>query len=297
MTRHILAIDDEAPNLTMIEGFLEGEDYQVTCMSGAEAGITHLESGQKTDLILLDRMMPGMDGIAFLKHIKKDPRFSSIPVIMQTAANAPEDIAESIAAGAFYYLTKPYQSVVLNALVKSALRDFDSFESAAEQLRSIHSAFARLHYCRFSFQTLEDVANISLHLASMYPEPEAVLMGIKELMLNAVEHGNLGISYEEKSQLNSDNRWVDEVQRRLTLPENEKKVAYIEVVRSDDSLTLTIEDAGKGFDWNRYLDIDPTRAFDNHGRGIAMARMMSFDSMEYNAPGNKVVCHSALRSA
>jgi hypothetical protein len=52
---------------------------------------------------------------------------------------------------------------------------------------------------------------------------------------------------------------------------------------------MTIQDEGDGFDWQKYLDFDPERAFDPHGRGIAMARMMSFDALEYQGKGNTVV--------
>jgi len=52
---------------------------------------------------------------------------------------------------------------------------------------------------------------------------------------------------------------------------------------------FTVRDEGNGFDWKRFIDIEPSRAFDNHGRGIVIARTLSFDSLEYRGCGNEVV--------
>jgi hypothetical protein len=109
-------------------------------------------------------------------------------------------------------------------------------------------------------------------------------------MLNAVEHGNLGISYTEKSELVEKGTWHAEVGRRLKLPENRGKHASVTFEREPGGIALTIEDKGAGFDWQSYMGLDPARALDAHGRGIAMSRMVSFDEVVYAAPGNKAVC-------
>jgi hypothetical protein len=59
--------------------------------------------------------------------------------------------------------------------------------------------------------------------------------------------------------------------------------------RGDGEIRFTIKDRGDGFEWQRYFDIDPARAFDTHGRGILMARHFSFHSLEYRGCGNEVV--------
>ena len=82
---------------------------------------------------------------------------------------------------------------------------------------------------------------------------------------------------------------MDEVERRLTLPENRGKRVDVQFIRSDDELRFVICDRGNGFEWTRYLDIDPRRAFDRHGRGILMARHVSFSSIDYRGCGNEVV--------
>ena len=64
--------------------------------------------------------------------------------------------------------------------------------------------------------------------------------------------------------------------------------AVLEIERTADSLSFLIRDEGQGFDWNGYLEMSPDRAFDTHGRGIAMSRMISFDALEYRGRGNEV---------
>jgi anti-sigma regulatory factor (Ser/Thr protein kinase) len=61
-------------------------------------------------------------------------------------------------------------------------------------------------------------------------------------------------------------------------------------IRREEAIDITVTDQGPGFDWQAYLTLDESRAFDSHGRGIAMARMLSFDKLEYRGCGNQVVC-------
>jgi hypothetical protein len=108
-------------------------------------------------------------------------------------------------------------------------------------------------------------------------------------MVNAVEHGNLGISYAEKSHLKRDDAWEAEIARRQALPEYRGKLARVSMQRTATEMVFSIRDEGAGFDWRRYLDFDPERAFDPNGRGIALARMMSFSRVEYGESGSEVV--------
>ncbi len=143
---------------------------------------------------------------------------------------------------------------------------------------------------RFDFQTLEEAVNLANLIANCYPEPEKVMFGMHELLVNAVEHGNLGISYAEKAALLLHGGWKEEIERRLGLPENKNKFASLDLKATEEAIVVHIKDDGKGFDWHKYLEVSPDRATDPHGRGIAASRMMSFDSVEYLGAGNEVRC-------
>ena len=118
-------------------------------------------------------------------------------------------------------------------------------------------------------------------------------MVIAELINNAVEHGNLGIDYEEKTKLVSEGKWFAEVERRLALPENANKHVRVHLKKEQGNLFVEIEDQGPGFDFERFLTIDESRLFDNHGRGIAIAGS-SLD-VRFVRPGNKVIVSISLQ--
>ena len=115
------------------------------------------------------------------------------------------------------------------------------------------------------------------------------MTGISELLVNALEHGNLKIGYEEKSNLMRSGMWRIEVDRRLDSAENKGTYIELEFQVGLQGVQITISDQGSGFDWLPYMDFDPDRAFDPHGRGIAVARLSSFDDLEYIGKGNEVI--------
>ncbi len=140
----------------------------------------------------------------------------------------------------------------------------------------------------FRFQTLEAARYLALMLANACPEPGKVVVGLTELMINAVEHGNLEISYEEKTRLFEMDCWDSEVSRRLSESPYADRQVRVEFARLCDRIQVTITDEGQGFDWRQYLNIDIARVHHKHGRGIAMSRLISFDEVEYRGPGNEV---------
>jgi anti-sigma regulatory factor (Ser/Thr protein kinase) len=113
-------------------------------------------------------------------------------------------------------------------------------------------------------------------------------MGLSELLINAVEHGNLGISYDDKTLFNERGTWLEEVDKRLQQEANKNKFATLEFQRGDSEIKIVVKDQGSGFDWQPYLQMSAERAMDNHGRGIAMAGMISFSRVEYQANGSEV---------
>jgi anti-sigma regulatory factor (Ser/Thr protein kinase) len=150
-------------------------------------------------------------------------------------------------------------------------------------------SLALLQSAIFSLRTIEEARDLGAVLARACPDPEAAVIGLTELLVNAVEHGNLGITYDEKTRLRTQASWEEEVHRRLTLPEYAARNAEVWFERADGEIRFTIRDRGDGFDWKQYLDVAPERAFDTHGRGILMARHFTFHSLEYRGCGNEVV--------
>ena len=104
-----------------------------------------------------------------------------------------------------------------------------------------------------------------------------------------VEHGNLGITYKEKTKLIQDGAWEAELTQRLVLPQYAGRRASVMLTRDNNEIRFVVADQGDGFDWKPFMEFSPDRAFDPHGRGISMARMLSFDNIEYQGNGNTVL--------
>ena len=121
MTARVLVVDDIPANVKLLETHLLAEYFEVLT---AENGMQALEICDKTqvDLILLDIMMPGIDGFEVCRRLKANPKTVNIPVVMVTALDQPEDRVEGLKCGADDFLTKPVNNMQLMARVKSLLR-------------------------------------------------------------------------------------------------------------------------------------------------------------------------------
>lgn len=286
----ILVVDDEAFNLDIISEFLANTGYELSMAENGESAWTKLNAPDAAyDVVILDRMMPGLDGIELLKRIKSDPRLCHLPVIMQTGAAAPDQVREGLEAGAYYYLTKPFEPESLLSIVRTALEVVSERNAFAQRSADDPRVLRLATRGEFSVRTIQEARDVAALVAGLCPEPEIAVIGLSELLLNAIEHGNLGIDYAEKARLKREDTWEQEIERLLALPQNKNKRASISFERGPGQIGFTIRDCGPGFDWTPYLDLDPQRAFDPNGRGIALARHISFAHLEYVGNGSEVI--------
>ena len=121
MSARILVVDDILPNVKLLEAKLMAEYYDVVTASGGQEALDKLET-EKPDLILLDIMMPGMDGFEVCTRVKENPATAHIPIVMVTALTDPADKVRGLEAGADDFLSKPINDTALMARVRSALR-------------------------------------------------------------------------------------------------------------------------------------------------------------------------------
>ena len=287
----ILLVDDDDLNLDVLVECLRDEPYElVQAHDGAKALELLRHDRQGFDLMLLDRMMPIKNGLEVMLELKADDQFKWIPVVMQTSAASPQDICEGMEAGVFFYLTKPFDSHVLRRIVCAALEERRKWKSLAHNLRVQVKTIGYLQEGRFRIRSIDEAYDLALLVAQACPNPEKVAFGLHELIVNGVEHGNLQIGYDEKTHLQETDQWEEEIARRQTLPEYADKFVELVFERHRKQIQVTVTDQGPGFNWREYQEISPDRLLESHGRGIAMAKVLSFDSMEYKGNGNQVVC-------
>ena len=123
--KRILVVDDLPENVLMLQDRLEHEGYKVLTAYNGKSGIEKAQN-ELPDLILLDVMMPDINGFEVCKTLVSDSRTSDIPIILVTAKTDPEDIKEGLDAGAYDYMKKPINKIELLARVKSELKLADA---------------------------------------------------------------------------------------------------------------------------------------------------------------------------
>jgi len=117
----ILVVDDEENIRELVRYNLAREGYQVTTVGSGEEALK--QAGEKPpDLIVLDLMLPGMDGFDVCRQLKSDPRTAHIPIVMLTVKGEESDIVVGLELGADDYITKPFSPKVLLARIKAVLR-------------------------------------------------------------------------------------------------------------------------------------------------------------------------------
>jgi len=118
---HILVVDDEPDLLELIRYNLAQHGYEVTCALSGEEALTQLNA-RPPDLVVLDLMLPGVDGLEICRAMKRDTRTAIIPIIILSARGEEADVVAGLELGADDYLTKPFSPRVLQARIKAVLR-------------------------------------------------------------------------------------------------------------------------------------------------------------------------------
>lgn len=286
----ILVVEDDRIERVFMEQQINDLGHSMIAAENGKQALDLLrEMCDKIDIILMDRIMPVMDGMTAISQIKDDPLLRKIPVVMVTGASSSRDMQEGIDAGVFYYLTKPVNADILKSVLSAASREVDQSKNLNEELKKHKTSFNLINTCKFQLRTIEEAESLSAFMAHCFPDPERVLPGLAEILINAVEHGTYNIGYDAKSDLVELGTWRAELQRRQGLAEYRAKYVEAIITKKPEGVYAVITDMGPGFDWKKYMVIEPSRAKDNHGRGIAQARALSFDRLTYNQSGNQAI--------
>lgn len=120
----ILIVDDDELLLELLQFKLEARGYEVVSARDGEAALQQVVA-EPPDLIVLDMMMPGIDGLVVLQRLKQSPETAAIPVVMLTARKQQDDIVRALKLGAREYLVKPFMPEELLARIQNILRDHD----------------------------------------------------------------------------------------------------------------------------------------------------------------------------
>ena len=134
----ILVVDDEEDILELVRFNLAREGYPIICTTSGEESLK-IAQKEHPDLIVLDLMLPGIDGLDVAKALKNDPKTRDIPIIMLTAKGEEADIVAGLELGADDYVTKPFSPRILVARVRAVLRRGASEVPADESVLKVHN--------------------------------------------------------------------------------------------------------------------------------------------------------------
>ncbi|OPZ77720.1 MAG: hypothetical protein BWY77_01645 [bacterium ADurb.Bin431] len=222
--------------------------------------------------------------------------------MLMTGAGNESFAVEALRGGAVNYFNKP---IDINELVTTLDRystlatgyDFEHYAGdflVCEELHLlIDNNLSQVNHC---------VQMIINHCRAIFPLAEIYTLrfGLYEMMVNAIEHGNLGITYEEKTKALEQNKLGELLQQRSLEPARAHRRVSVRCQITTDGLTCTIRDQGEGFDYSSYTSqTDPASLFEEmgaslHGRGIMLTRLQ-FDRVEFNELGNEVTLYKNAR--
>jgi DNA-binding response OmpR family regulator len=146
----ILVVDDQPANLKVLLSFLQEHDYRVYMVDSGQRALDILPKVQP-DLILLDVMMPGMNGFEICRMIKADKKLAVLPIIFMTALDSVGDKATGFSVGAVDYITKPFQQVEVLARISThiTLRKRErELEEALEEIKTLNGILPICSYCK-----------------------------------------------------------------------------------------------------------------------------------------------------
>ena len=289
----LMLIGSDKNSEDFLRTILEEEGFQLTFVKNAAIAqqLIFEKPASFYDAYLFDESydhQQTLQNLQLLQALKNDSQYAIVPAIFQTNSHDTREIQHCLENGAYFYLLKPFTRDLLLSVLKAALKGFTSHQELTRRITDIENTRPLVQQAYFQIKTIEDARSLSSVLAHITPNPKETCVGLFELMLNSIEHGNLNISYLEKTEFIKTDGLQKEIARRLVLPENSEKRVAVTFNRTPENLEFTISDTGNGFDPLPYLDFSFERAMDNHGRGIMIANKLSFDELEYQNHGSKV---------
>ncbi|MFD2206701.1 ATP-binding protein [Kiloniella antarctica] len=217
-----------------------------------------------------------------------------IPVVVMTEALDRKSPLEMVINNWFHTIQKPFDPEILCSVVCAAINQFNHVRELLHQLETRSSAIGLITAGTFELRDLDEARNLTTMLTLACPRSDQVVIGLSELLQNAIEHGNLEIGFRLKSELLETGRLLEEIEERLGQAPYRERLVRVNFSRTEKEIVFIIQDEGAGFNWRKYLAIDEDRLNSSHGRGIALAKMMAFTELNYNGLGNRVTARLTL---
>jgi CheY-like chemotaxis protein len=295
----VLFVDDE-PDIRSSFRTRFQQEFSVFLASNGNEALEVLKGDAPISVVVSDIRMPSMNGLELLKEsraVKPDLGF-----IMVSGHGDSDDIVTAFRLGARNFLRKPYRFAELEQAIFEEARRYELLKDEHRQHlggEAVAQYVTGIGNLTYELPTSLDWINpltaqlVALLEAAKVCDDESrprVMLGLVEILTNAVEHGNLDIAGPEKVALKAKGErvWQQAVQERMTqAPYRDRKVTVTASI-DDDRAVFTVQDQGQGFDFSDLPDpTDPENLFKSSGRGIMLARAF-LDDLVYSGNGNTV---------
>jgi len=261
----ILVVDDEKSVLNLLKTVLKGEGYEVITSTSGKEALVAIRKEPDTDIILLDILMPGLDGFEVLRTLKDDPATADICVIMLTAVGEVQDKVKAFSAGASDYLVKPFEAAELLARIEThmrALRAERALQKARDGLETkVKERTAELATANEELMEANEIKNefISI-LAHDLGTPMAVIIGNLQLLKNGTFGQLTGIQKKKVNRILRNAMRLDKLRRdtldlsrmdRGTIGLEKEPILFQEIIRE------AVEDIrGLAAEKNQLIDVE-----------------------------------------
>jgi CheY-like chemotaxis protein/anti-sigma regulatory factor (Ser/Thr protein kinase) len=282
----VLVVDDQEALRTLLARLLEREGFDpVQAENGAQA--VEMYKSESPLVVVSDIMMPKMDGLALLNEIRRIDRNAT--VILMTGQGNEDVLLKALRGGATNFFKKPFNVRELIDEIRKVV-EF-RLEAARSSLFSplLVEETKTFVMPRADSPFFPIINQITLQLPCLLP-PEDILnlkIGIEEVITNAIEHGNLGITFDAKSKAISEGRLADLIAEKGRESDAAGRCVRITSRLTAEEFAITIRDDGLGFDWRNLPAVEPENLLAFNGRGIFLTKIY-FDEVAFNDSGNEV---------
>lgn len=293
MTSTILVVDDSAVERSLIRGLLErNPEYLVALAEDGEQALKHIAT-KRTDLVVTDLMMPGIDGLELVRRVRR--RYPEIPIILMTAHGNETIAAEALERGAASYVPKSQQAERLRDAVERVLERASADRFRGRLTRHVLEYRLRLaldNDSRLIRPLVDDIQEMMANV-DFADTCERIRVGeaVEEALLNALYHGNLEISESELTEARAEldgRRLARLVKQRRRQPKYRDRKILILVRISAMQVRFVIRDQGVGFDVGAVLGDDAAvRLEAGRCRGLTLIQSL-MDHVEFNRDGNEL---------
>lgn len=285
----VLVVDDSEVDRHLVGGLLQEElELEITFACDGEDALRQIDESLP-DLILTDLVMPGKDGLELVAELNEKHPF--VPVILVTSKGSEEIAVRALKLGAASYVPKQTLAEELVETVETALSAAAQRRGRSELMKAMrHSETSfEIGNARSLFPPLISYLQEAIGALGTLDEGEATRVGValEEALVNAAEHGNLGLD----SALRQDDRagYLSLLEERLHSEALGPRRIQVRATLTADEARFVIEDEGEGFDWHDLPDpTDPQNLLKVSGRGVMLMRTF-MDEVTFNERGNQVI--------